>query len=90
MKAFAYAAPKTLKEATALLEDNWGKTEILAGGTDLITSLKQRLVAPDRLVSLRHLRELKGIKVSRSALRIGALTTLGELASDKTVQAQFP
>jgi CO/xanthine dehydrogenase FAD-binding subunit len=38
MKSFEYAAPKTLKEATALLGARWGDTEILAGGTDLVTS----------------------------------------------------
>ena len=38
MKSFEYAAPKTLKEATGLLGDKWGEVEILAGGTDLITS----------------------------------------------------
>ena len=38
MKSFEYAAPKKLKDATALLDESWGKTEILAGGTDLVTS----------------------------------------------------
>ena len=51
MKSFEYAAPKTVKEATALLSDKWGETEILAGGTDLITSLKQEITAPKRVVS---------------------------------------
>jgi CO/xanthine dehydrogenase FAD-binding subunit len=41
MKSFEYAAPKGVKEATALLSDKWGDTEILAGGTDLITSLNR-------------------------------------------------
>jgi xanthine dehydrogenase YagS FAD-binding subunit len=90
MKTFEYAAPKTLQEATALLGNTWGKTEVLAGGTDLITALKQQIIAPSRLVSLRHLDELKGIKVSRSGIRVGATTTLGELAADKAVQENFP
>ncbi|MHB8520506.1 MAG: FAD binding domain-containing protein [Limisphaerales bacterium] len=90
MKTFEYAAPKTLKEATALLDDTWGKTEILAGGTDLITSMKQRIAEPARVVGLRHIGELKGIRVSRSAISIGAMTTLGELAENKAVQEHFP
>ena len=45
MTPFEYAAPSTLKEAGALLSDKWGETEILAGGTDLLTSLKQGLIA---------------------------------------------
>ena len=80
MKSFEYAAPKTLKEATALLSDSWGKTEILAGGTDLVTSLKQRLAQPERVVSLRNIPELRGIEEASGSVRIGAMTTLGELA----------
>lgn len=80
MKSFEYAAPKSLKEATALLSDSWGKTEILAGGTDLVTSLKQRLTQPERVVSLRNLAELRGIEVAGGGVRIGAMTTLGEVA----------
>ncbi len=90
MKSFEYASPKTLKDATALLGDKWGETEILAGGTDLITSLKQGLVAPKRLVSLKNILELRGIKTDGGNLRIGAMTRLGELATNKDVQKHFP
>ena len=51
MKSFEYAAPKTVKEATALLGDSWGESEILAGGTDLVTSLKQHITAPKKVAS---------------------------------------
>src|SRR5438876_9759428 len=91
MKSFEYAAPTTLKEATALLSDKWGETEILAGGTDLVTSLKQNLTTPSRIVSLRNIAEIKGIlQTAGKTLRIGATTTLGQLAGDKTVKEQFP
>jgi len=90
MKSFEYAAPGTLKEATALLGDKWGETEILAGGTDLVTSLKQHLTTPGRVVSLRNIAELKGIQAEGKVVRIGATTTLGELAADKTVKQHFP
>src|SRR5262245_28387682 len=90
MKSFEYAAPKSLKEATALLSDKWGETEILAGGTDLITSLKQDLMQPKRVVSLKNISDLPGIKTDNGNLRIGAMTRLGELASNKDVQKHFP
>src|SRR5439155_1161630 len=90
MKSFEYAAPSTLKEATALLSDKWGETEILAGGTDLVTSLKQYLTTPSRIVSLRNISELKGIQTAGKAVRIGATTTLGELAGDKAGKEHFP
>jgi xanthine dehydrogenase YagS FAD-binding subunit len=90
MKSFEYSAPKTVKEATALLSDNWGETEILAGGTDLVTSLKQELTSPKRVVSLKNVSDLRGIKADSKTLRIGAMTTLGELAANKDVQKHFP
>lgn len=90
MKSFEYAAPKTLKEATALLSDNWGETEILAGGTDLLTSLKQEITAPKRVVSLKNIAELRGIKSDKSAVRIGAMTSLNELIANADVQKNFP
>lgn len=90
MKSFEYAAPKTLKDATALLSEAWGKTEILAGGTDLVTALKQHLTQPDRLVSLKNIKELRGIKSDKKAVRIGAMTTLGELAAHKSIKQNFP
>ncbi|MSU62177.1 MAG: molybdopterin dehydrogenase [Pedosphaera sp.] len=90
MKPFEYSAPKTLKEACGLLGDTWGKTEILAGGTDLVTSLKQRITQPSRVLSLKHLKELHGIRNSRGSLVIGAMTTLGELAAHSDVRRHFP
>lgn len=90
MKSFEYAAPSSLKEATALLGDSWGRTEILAGGTDLVTSLKQGLAKPSRVVSLRKIKELKGVDTERNGVRVGAMTSLGDLAAHKDVRKQFP
>src|SRR3954467_4876012 len=90
MKSFEYSSPKTVKEAAALLGDKWGETEILAGGTDLITSLKQGITEPKRVVSLKNIRELRGLKTESGNLRIGAMTRLGELAAHKEVQKHFP
>jgi xanthine dehydrogenase YagS FAD-binding subunit len=90
MNAFEYAAPKSLKEAASLLGKSWGETEILAGGTDLVTSLKQGITTPKRVVSLRNIKDLKGIDDGRRGLQIGSMTTLGEILEDKTVQEIFP
>jgi xanthine dehydrogenase YagS FAD-binding subunit len=90
MTPFEYAAPSTLKEAGSLLAEKWGETEILAGGTDLLTSLKQGITSPKRVVSLKNISELKGISEDKSGLRIGAMTTLGELTENDAVKKHFP
>lgn len=90
MKSFEYASPGNLKEAADLLSDAWGETEILAGGTDLVTSLKQQITTPKRVVSLRNISELKRIRANRNALRIGAMVPLHELANHDAVKQHFP
>jgi xanthine dehydrogenase YagS FAD-binding subunit len=90
MNSFEYAAPATMEAAVGLLAETWGQTEILAGGTDLVTSLKQGITAPKRVVSLKNIAALKGIKASGKELRIGAMTTLAELAENATAKKEFP
>ena len=73
-----------------MLAEKWGETEILAGGTDLVTSLKQEITAPKRVVSLKNIAELKGIKASQKSVRVGAMTTLAQLAADSDIKKHFP
>jgi xanthine dehydrogenase YagS FAD-binding subunit len=90
MKPFEYATPSTLDEATSLLGSAWGETEVLAGGTDLVTALKQEITSPKRVVSLKNISGLKGIKVSADSVSIGAMTTLADLAANAAVKEHFP
>lgn len=90
MKNFTYAQPDSLKEATGLLSDSWGTTEVLAGGTDLVTSLKQGITSPDTVVSLSNIKGLSGISMKGGNLSIGALTKMKDLASDSNVAKNFP
>lgn len=90
MNPFEYVAPSDLREASSLLGTRWGQTEILAGGTDLMTSLKQGITKPKRLVSLRNIPELRRIQVKKNTVRIGAMVTLKEVAANPTIQEEFP
>lgn len=90
MNHFEYANPKSLDDAVALLSDSWGETEVLAGGTDLLTSMKQGLTSPKRLVSLKDVKGMDKIETSSSKLVIGAATTLKSLIENADVQKHFP
>jgi xanthine dehydrogenase YagS FAD-binding subunit len=83
MQAFEYAHPKTIAEALPMLGSQWGETEVLAGGTDLLSLMKNYVAAPKRLVNIKGIAELRGIRLTKSGWRIGALTTLDELAEHK-------
>ena len=61
MRPFEYVAPFTLQEAFQLLSSTWGETDILAGGTDLLTLMKQGIHKPKRIVSLKNLKDLSTI-----------------------------
>ena len=83
MNAFEYAAPTTKEQAVSLLGDQWGETEILAGGTDLLSLMKDHLTTPKRVVNIKEIKEFQGIKYNASTgLRLGALVTLDELLSN--------
>lgn len=90
MNAYEYATPSTLEEATGLLGSSWGETEVLAGGTDLVTCLKQGLTSPKRVVSLKNIEGLSGIENTGDKLVIGAMTTVLALSRNGDVRKHFP
>jgi xanthine dehydrogenase YagS FAD-binding subunit len=90
MQAFEYANPKTTKEAIGLLGSQWGETDLLAGGTDLISLMKDYVHTPKRVVSLSGVKELKGIKAADGGLHIGAMVTLEELLENAQVRKEYP
>jgi len=89
MQSFEYANPTTVQEATALLGAQWGQADVLAGGTDLLSLMKDHLHTPKRVVNIKNIKELEGIQKTDAGLRIGALVTMDELASNADVKAAY-
>lgn len=82
MKAFEYAAPRTESEVLQLLSGEPGKTEILAGGTDLVGLMKKMIVTPDRVVNIMEVPSLKTIEqLPDGSLSIGAAVTLDDIVA---------
>jgi carbon-monoxide dehydrogenase medium subunit len=73
--AFEYTAPDTLEEALVALSEGGEDAKLLAGGHSLIPLMKMRLAAPELLIDLRKLSDLRGIERSNGGFKIGALTT---------------
>src|ERR1700733_4677704 len=90
MRAFEYASPTTKEQAVGLLSASWGQAEVLAGGTDLLSLMKDDVVHPKRLVNIKQIKEMTGITAGSRGLRIGALTTLGGLADNVNVVKDYP
>jgi xanthine dehydrogenase YagS FAD-binding subunit len=89
MQPFEYANPATVQDAIALLGSRWGQADVLAGGTDLISCMKQQLHTPKRVVNIKNIKELAGIRKNSGGLRIGSLVTMHELATSGEVQGEF-
>src|SRR5215510_4696922 len=90
MDNFTYSRPTTLREAASQLGKEHGTVALIAGGTDLLGEMKDNLAAPARLVSIRHLKELQGVRASASGLRIGAATLLVDVVENPIVQERAP
>ncbi len=90
MQAFEYASPTTVKEAAALLQNKWGEVDVLAGGTDQLTLMKERLATPSKLVNVKGIKELGGISAGKAGFRIGAAVTLDELMENAEVRKNYP
>ncbi|HZN11063.1 MAG TPA: xanthine dehydrogenase family protein subunit M [Blastocatellia bacterium] len=91
MRSFEYASPTTKDQAVALLEGAWGGVEVLAGGSDLLSLMKDDVAQPKRVVNLKAIKELEGISFSRGAgLRLGALVTLDQLTENAQVRQHYP
>jgi 4-hydroxybenzoyl-CoA reductase subunit beta len=89
---FRYHAPRELSELTALLAELARRGEsvkLIAGGTDLLPNMKHEIVTPVHVVSLQRV-GLRGVRADERGLRIGAMTTLQEVADDPAVRAHLP
>ena len=90
VSSFEYLEPGTVQEACSLLAEHQGNAKIIAGGTDLLVMMKQRVLTPQYLVNIKGIRELDFIDYDETdGLRIGPLTTLNELAEHQPVRERF-
>ncbi len=90
MNAFEYRAPRGLDEALAVLREHGEDARVVAGGTALVTMMRQHLVRPGCLVSLRDVQGLNRIEATNGALRLGALVTHREAEVSPLVRERLP
>jgi xanthine dehydrogenase YagS FAD-binding subunit len=79
MTPFDYAHPETEAEAVDFLSEFPAETALLAGGTDLVSLMRQVVLQPRRVVDLKNVASLHGIREADGGLLVGTLTTLEEM-----------
>jgi 4-hydroxybenzoyl-CoA reductase subunit beta len=91
LPSFQLLRPRTLDEATTLMARHDGDVKIVAGGTDLLPSMKQKLFTPAYVLDLRGINELRGIRgIPGNGLEIGALTTLSAIEHSPLIREDYP
>jgi 4-hydroxybenzoyl-CoA reductase subunit beta len=89
LSTFQLLRPKTLDEAVSLMANHNGEVKVVAGGTDLLPSMKQKLFTPMFVLDLRGVTELRGIRSSADGTEIGALTTLTALEHSSVIRRDY-
>jgi xanthine dehydrogenase YagS FAD-binding subunit len=90
MEKFEYANPVTVQETLSLLGGLWTDAAVLAGGTDLISLMKDGVYAPKRLVNIKTIRELQALSAGKNGVSIGAVVTIDELVENPSIRLQYP
>lgn len=95
MKAFEWANPATIDEAVKLLNDETAidideAPRPIAGGQDLLTTMKEYSSQPSRVVNLKSIRGLNKLSLDAKGLTIGALITLTELEEHQPTRKNIP
>ncbi len=87
---FDYIKPRSLDHALSLLASHGDEARILAGGQSLLAALNMRLSEPALLIDISGLQSLRGIQLTPTALRIGALTTHTDIENSGLVAQHAP
>ncbi len=82
--------PKSLEEALEVLEEKGGGVRVLAGGTDLIVQMKNRLIPKSTLLNIYGLNELRYIRMENGLVKIGALTDFAAIANSDVIKRYAP
>jgi carbon-monoxide dehydrogenase medium subunit len=88
--AFSYRRPSSLDEALDLLGRHGDDAKVLAGGHSLIPLMKMRLAAPEVLVDLGGLDDLRYVRRAGDTIEIGALTRYHDLQHDEVLREHAP
>lgn len=88
--AFAYARATSVANALELLSTHGEKAKVLSGGQSLLAAMNLRLIAPELVVDIGELAELRGIAVKGNVLTIGALTRHADLLKSPEIAAHAP
>ena len=92
MKSFKHFNATSVDEALSLLREYQGRTKLIAGGTDLLGCLKDRILPhyPEALINIKTIPGLDNIEENGEGLRIGPSAKLSEIARSSVIRNKYP
>jgi carbon-monoxide dehydrogenase medium subunit len=73
--AFEYVRPKSLEEAVRILSGATGDAQVMAGGQSLVAMMNLRVAAPDLIIDIARLEELRAVSETSDHVVLGACVT---------------
>ncbi|MEO8727666.1 MAG: FAD binding domain-containing protein [Acidobacteriaceae bacterium] len=98
LSEFKYLRPRAMAQAVEALakhatdpdaKANEARLQIVAGGTDMVPSMKQRLFTPEVVLDISGIAELRGIRQTDAGVEIGALTSLSTVEQSAEVKRDY-
>ncbi len=88
---FKYLSPQSANEASSFLKEHNGKAKLLGGGTDLIPSMKDRLLKPEFILDLSNIPGMRNVKkIADRDVQIGSRCSMSEIEASPVLQELFP
>jgi carbon-monoxide dehydrogenase medium subunit len=91
MKSFKYVSVETASEASSVLIEYRDRAKLLAGGTDLLVMMKDRVIAPEYVIDIKSIPGLDRIEPDvEGGIRIGALTRIANIVKSALIRERYP
>jgi carbon-monoxide dehydrogenase medium subunit len=86
---FDFLRPTSIAETCEILDEYGDSARLLAGGTDVLVSLKRNLIAPTHLVGIDLVTDLDGVRAVKKKVQLGSLVTATALAENRSLKKSF-
>lgn len=91
LPSFEYLEPRSIEEASRLLKEQGDEAKVIAGGTDLLPSMKHRIFRPKSLIALDRIPDLDRVAFDKKGgLRLGPMVRLHALGNHPVILERFP
>lgn len=89
MKAFEYVNAHDLKSAAQALGRDPDRARLIAGGVDLLSEMKERIIEPDRVVNIKTVPGLTVVRADAKGLSLGPLVTLTTIEQHPVIERDY-